>query len=648
MPCHSQIKTKGVPAWKVAEQKLKVVADNVHAIDLHPFASFLTTLNVLFMALPLYAVARKQDPDFTIDFHIFSADSLERPDRKTEQQMHMFDRMNSRIQLSADSYDRYRRIMDTKFDHVFGNPPWGGVLKGRLAPVYDSVKKKHFATVYPNAAKGKYDIYGLFLERSLQLLKKDGSFALLTQSTYLDKEWAGKLREHLASHSELRWIVDLNPFGQLFFHAMNSPCITVGVKCDSDGKNLCSCLISHHTKEFQGVEIEERREKVVATVRAVLARLQSKKRAQISFASGARVEQVRFQETAADRWDLSGGPTQADFPTGWFTAAELLEMRQGVTPGGCLDIFLMEKKKADLLKLEGDLVHNAIKSRQLERWAVEWKKLSLFYPYHVHKGNSEPAFTVHFDEIEDEQLKQRLMELKISDALDFDQQVDSREVEIVREAGINEKTVPRLLKHRISLGLIEYTEAAAYLIQNYDRLQGRIFKKRNIRTFARQWYEYLWPRDPKIMLGKPRILSPSLVRTVRFVFDGTGYLSDHACLMIQPTAKRAKAWDKFSDEMKELMGESMSKKELLQYCLAFMNSEYAQDRLVSGHRPTPKGSYQITESFLREIPIPKPTSRKSVRSILKLVGDIEEATTREKTTAGEKQLNELIAELLNA
>lgn len=321
-------------------------------------------------------------------------------------------------------------------------------------------------------------------------------------------------------------------------------------------------------------------------------------------------------------------------------------MRQGVTPGGCLDIFLMEEKRAELLKLESDLVHNAIKSRQLERWTVEWKKRALFYPYHVYEGKSEPAFTVHFEKIVDKKLKQRMMELKVSDALDFDQQIDSREIEIVREAGINEKTVPKLLTHRVSLGLIRYPQAASYLIQNYDRLQSRVFKKRNIRTFARQWYEYLWPRDPKIMLGKPRILSPSLVRTIRFVFDGVGYLSDHACLMIQPTAKRAKAWEKFSDEMRQVMGESMSKKGLLQYCLAFMNSEYAQERLVTGHRPTPKGSYQITESFLREIPIPKPISRATVKRILGAVGEIEQATSGEKAAAGEKRLNVLVTELL--
>jgi hypothetical protein len=37
---------------------------------------------------------------------------------------------------------------------VFGNPPWGGVLKGPLAPVYDSAKKKHFALRKKVAARG--------------------------------------------------------------------------------------------------------------------------------------------------------------------------------------------------------------------------------------------------------------------------------------------------------------------------------------------------------------------------------------------------------------------------------------------------------------------------------------------------------------
>jgi len=38
MPCHKVLTKKGEPEWKRAEQKLKLVASRVHAIDLHPFA----------------------------------------------------------------------------------------------------------------------------------------------------------------------------------------------------------------------------------------------------------------------------------------------------------------------------------------------------------------------------------------------------------------------------------------------------------------------------------------------------------------------------------------------------------------------------------------------------------------------------------
>jgi hypothetical protein len=652
MHCHANIKKKGVPEWKIAEQKLKVIAERVHAIDLHPFASFLTTLNVLFMVLPLYAVARKQDPDFTIDLHVFSADSLERPDRKTEEQMHMFTQMNSRIQLSADSYDRYRRIMDTKFDRVFGNPPWGGVLKGRLAPVYDSAKKQHFNEAYPEAAEGKYDVYALFMERALQLLKHGGRFALLTQSTYLDKEWARGLRKLLGSKTGLDAIVDLNPFGQLFFRAMNSPCITSAVSTKQEENGTCYCVISRPPQNLHGLDIDQRREKVVAIIREVLTKLKKKKQATVGFALGARVEQARLRATAEDRWDLSGGAPMDSFPEGWFTAAELFEVRQGVTPGNCLDIFLIEQKNADYLGLEHALVHKAIKTKQFERWRVEWRDRVLLYPYHVRGAKSEPAFTVQWDELEDEQLKRKMLDLQIADALDFDKQIDSREVDIVREAGINEKTVPELLKHRVSLGLVKYPICAAYLIRSYDRLQSRIFKKKNVRTFGRCWYEYLWPRDAKIMLGKPRILSPRLTRKLRFVFDGTGYLSDDACLMIQPTTKTDRAWDKFSSEMTEAVEGVPSRKVLLQYCLAFMNSGYAQHRLVTGHRPTPKGSYAITESFMKEIPIPTPSDKKAVRTLIKLVGDLAEAgvskTTKKQDELAEARLNGVVQELLEA
>jgi hypothetical protein len=39
-------------------------------------------------------------------------------------------------------------------------------------------------------------------------------------------------------------------------------------------------------------------------------------------------------------------------------------------------------------------------------------------------------------------------------------------------------------------------------VEHYERLEGRVFKKKNIRAFNRRWYEYIWPRDASI-IGLP-------------------------------------------------------------------------------------------------------------------------------------------------
>jgi hypothetical protein len=85
-----------------------------------------------------------------------------------------------------------------RFDFVLWQSPWGGVLKGPLAPVFDETKKRRFRQQYPDAAVGKYDIYGLFLDRGLQILKERGWLGMVTQDTYLEKECAASLRKKLS------------------------------------------------------------------------------------------------------------------------------------------------------------------------------------------------------------------------------------------------------------------------------------------------------------------------------------------------------------------------------------------------------------------------------------------------------------------
>jgi len=287
--------------------------------------------------------------------------------------------------------------------------------------------------------------------------------------------------------------------------------------------------------------------------------------------------------------------------------------------------------------LEAELVHKAIKSREIDRWSVSWEGRVLLYPYSVAGRRAMPAFTLNIEEIEDAGLRDTVRRLGVAHALDFEKPLDAREEEIVRRKGVNQTTVEQLLKHRIALGLVKYPATAAYLVQHYEQLEGRVFEKERFTKMGKHWYEYHRPRDPKYVLSRARILSPTLVKEVRFSLDNRGYLSDHACLYLQPAAKTNAGYTALRSKLSRAIGKPASLQSVLKYCLAFLNGDDADERLRT-RRPTPKGSYQVTEDYLREILIPMP-EKHSASAILELTTRLVAAGTQVEREALGKKLD---------
>ena len=80
------------------------------------------------------------------------------------------------------------------------------------------------------------------------------------------------------------------------------------------------------------------------------------------------------------------------------------------------------------------------------------------------------------------------------------------------------------------------------------------------------------------------------------------------------------------------MGRELTREEAILYGLAFPNSPYAQERLVSGRLPTTKGFYQVGEEFLKEIqvvlPIDRTTGEKIIASVKRLVAGLDTAKVK--------------------
>jgi hypothetical protein len=601
------------PEWTRAEAELRAIQDCLHAIDLHPFAAFLTTINVLFLILPRYKLVKDKNPQFVFEPTILAHDSLILSPQEVAIYAAMEEQLNGRVQRAAEDHRRYVALLRKRFDYVIGNPPWSGILKGPLAAVYDETQKRRLKASYHGIAVGKYDIYGLFMDRALRMLKPGGVFGLVTQDTYLDKDWAGGLRRKLSTKATIRTILDLNPCGQLFFHAMNTPAISVVANCEPGSKHKILVGLTHRPAGFEALDESARRQRVASLVRKAINEAPRSGHVREQFVECFFVPQSRFSRAGGDRWNLapeSQRTTKGD--SSWVSVSELLEPFQGVTPGGegCLDLFVMEDVQSKSAGFERDLIHPVVKGLDVTPWRCRRTGLVLLYPYKLTSSGPKPAFDLAAWKATQSELVGALRTLV--DALDFTSPIDSAEERYRRAHRRNGELLQLLLTHREGLGLVEYPTVASYLISHFEKLSSRMFEKRNIVEWGKQWYEYHRPRKPSLMLRAPKIISPRLTRAVRFAIDTHGIVPQDSCIALVPSEKTARAWQDFRNQIAGATGRQLNETAAFQIVLAFLNSDYAQRLLTTGRRPTPKGSYQIAEDFLADVRIPRLTTAKVV------------------------------------
>lgn len=96
------------------------------------------------------------------------------------------------------------REIDSGFDIVIGNPPYIRIqtLKQK-DPDTVAFYKEHYAS----AAKGNYDIYVVFIEVGLRLLKSDGHLAYICPHKFFNAQYGEPIREVIAKGKHLRHVV---------------------------------------------------------------------------------------------------------------------------------------------------------------------------------------------------------------------------------------------------------------------------------------------------------------------------------------------------------------------------------------------------------------------------------------------------------
>ncbi len=234
--------SRGGGGWRLTTaERRRILLNNIYGVDIDPQAVETTKLSLLLKVLEgeneqtqgqqLRLFQERALPDLADN--IKCGNSLIGPDFYEGRQMGLFDaeemyRINVfdwEAEFPSVFRDRSPRSSKTSeisgdeggFDAVIGNPPWlmaGYYVKDSL----DYLRRKF------KSAKGKFDLYYLFIERGCRFVSNKGLFGMIVPNKFFHTKAASNLRNFLSKPKWIRGIVD---FGheKIFSRATNYSCI---------------------------------------------------------------------------------------------------------------------------------------------------------------------------------------------------------------------------------------------------------------------------------------------------------------------------------------------------------------------------------------------------------------------------------------
>lgn len=235
LSCHAGI--RNLDEYDRAKRTIEIIRERIYGFDIHPFAVFLAEMNILLQLVDLLILVRNKYGSFSLPrLHIHRTDSLRQKEDQLDLKLRHFRNRFHRAESFVRETDEATAAKARRFDFVVGNPPWGGVLRGKLSPLFDREAKRYFKHVAKyRSATGKYDIYVLFMERGLHWLPKGGILGLITQNRWRTQQYGEGAKGVLRDLSRPLFLLDLGNIGKVIFPGRtNYPMVSIWEKREDE------------------------------------------------------------------------------------------------------------------------------------------------------------------------------------------------------------------------------------------------------------------------------------------------------------------------------------------------------------------------------------------------------------------------------
>jgi len=302
-----------------AKEMIEKISKHVYSFDINTISTLITLKRYLSVIIDEIELIREYEPNYLPHLNVYKENSL----------------------LEAFN-------LNLKFDYIVSNPPY--VRYNEI----DNQLKKAYKGLY-ETSRGKYDLYSLFFELGIKLLKNNGKLGYITPNRYFSTNYAQPLRSLILSKTKILKLVDLEET-KPFYNVNAYPVITILSR---------ELLDSNEKNNFYYTKIEE----ISNTLKEEFNPIKIQK---------ILVEQ---RELTSDYWKFtpdSISSLKREIDNKLPKISHLpITIKAGIATG-CDEIFILS---GDYLDIEDELLIPIIRGRDISKGFINWKRTYLLNPY---------------------------------------------------------------------------------------------------------------------------------------------------------------------------------------------------------------------------------------------------------------------------
>ncbi len=194
-------------AWHLTTtERKKILLNNIYGVDIDSQAVEVTKLSLLLKVLEdeTGETLNQQRRLFheralpNLGGNIKCGNSLIGPDFYDGKQMNMLDTEEAQRINVFDWHSEFPEIFNAGgFDAVIGNPPYVIMGNDNIGNAAIDYLKRYQVSQY------KMDLFHLFIQRGIDLIRKDGRMGYIVPNTWLTLQYTDRLRKYILDHSTI-------------------------------------------------------------------------------------------------------------------------------------------------------------------------------------------------------------------------------------------------------------------------------------------------------------------------------------------------------------------------------------------------------------------------------------------------------------